>query len=902
MLNAAEAKKKPITPEDIMKIKMIKDLKISENGEFIGYTADPERGNPQAVVQATLDTVKYIVERGKTPVFSKDGKWAAMKIMPAALEIENEGMSKLSDDVKMAILNTSNGQVDTFNRVNRFVFSNDSRWIAFNETGSKPTPDAKDKSKDPKINGGKAFLYSLSQKSVLELNDVTDFCFDSTGRYFVFVKVDKEGDANGLYFLNLQGSFALPQKIFGGKDIYISELAWNNRNSNLAFVAGKANKKNRPDSCRIIIWNIESKTIDTAVTPSVVHSDWYIPYKNDLKWTEDGERLFFGVKPKIEEYYASEDPKFADSTFYSIDSILKKKTLDVWHWNDARIKTHQREWWSNNKDRVFNSVYFSTEKVFLQLADLNVPEVNFTDNPQFTIGYDEDPYLKLQTWDGFYNDLYVINLKNGKRKRIAEKLTEAAHLSPLGNYVVFFQDKHWHIYSTTKDTLWNLTEVIKTEFYDVDNDTPGEPGSYGFGAWTVGDSMVFLYDKYDIWRFETDPMGSAYNQTAAEGRISKNQYRIVKLDKEMKFFTPEDDIYLIAYNELFKYTNLFKTNVKIMGTERLTQGNKKYSYRAKAKNADRIIYSEESFEEFPDVWVTNSIFSFRNKVTELGKQIENFTWGSTELIRWKSDKGDSLDGVFVKPDNFDPKKKYPVIVFFYEKFSQDMYDFWAPLNRHLPYMPEYLGDGYCFFLPDIIYQIGSPGRSAIQCIMPGIEKLRELGYADTSKLGIWGHSWSGYQTAYILSKINNFKAGVAGAPVGNMTSAYSGIRLGSGLARQFQYEKQQSRIGGNLWDSLDNYIDNSPIFHAPTMNTPLLIMHGDMDDAVPWEQGVELYLSLRRLAKPAILLQYRGEPHWPNKYPNKLDYSIRMKQFFDHYLLGKPAPDWINQGIEYWGN
>lgn len=900
--NTSNAKKKPIKVEDIMKIRVIEHLTISEDGNFIAYTATPERGDPQGIVQSVLDTFKYIVERGNKPVFSKDGNWVAMSVLPSAVEIENEGMSKVGDDTMLALLNTSNGKIDTFKRVNKFEFSNDSRWIAFNETGIKPVPDTKDKSKDPKITGGKVFLYSLNNKSTLELNDVTDYSFDSTGKYFVFVRVDKNGDDNGLFFFDLQAQFSPPKKIIGGKNDHFSELTWNNKNSNLAFVNGKENKRNRPDSCRIIIWNSSNNNLDTAVSFGVVHSDWYIPFKNKLKWTEDGERLFFGLKPKTEEYYKSEDPKFADSTIYALDSILKKESTDIWHWNDPRIKPHQKKWWSNNKDRVFNCVYYPSEKVFIQLANMEVPDVQFTDNPEFAIGYNEDPYLKEQTWDGFYSDLYLVSLKTGKRKRIAEKLDESAHLSPFGKYTVFFKNRHWHIYDNQRDSSWNLTEIIKTPFWDVDNDLPREPQSYGLGAWSENDEMVFLYDKYDIWRFETDPEGSAYSQTAAEGISFGYQIRIINLEKDKKFFNENDDIFLSAYNDREKFTNIYKTSIKLLGTEKLIDGKKNFTLRAKAKEADRIIFTQQSFEEYPDIWLTNSLFSFRHKVTDLGKQIEDFIWGEAELVRWISEKGDSLDGVFIKPENFDAKKKYPVIVFFYEKFSPNMYNFWAPRNRHLPFMPEYLADGYCFFLPDIVYKTGFPGRSAMQCIMPGIEKLREMGYADTSKLGIWGHSWSGYQTAYILGNTDKFKAGVAGAPVGNMISAYSGIRHGSGLARQFQYEKQQSRIGGTLWDSLDNYIENSPIFHAPTMNTPLLIMHGDADDAVPWEQAVELYLAMRRLEKPAILVQYKGEPHWPSKYPNKLDWSIRMKQFFDHFMLGKAAPDWIKVGREYKGD
>jgi dipeptidyl aminopeptidase/acylaminoacyl peptidase len=176
-----------------------------------------------------------------------------------------------------------------------------------------------------------------------------------------------------------------------------------------------------------------------------------------------------------------------------------------------------------------------------------------------------------------------------------------------------------------------------------------------------------------------------------------------------------------------------------------------------------------------------------------------------------------------------------------------------------------------------------------------------MGVADPNALGLHGHSWSGYETAYVVTQTDIFAAACAGAPVGNMTSAYNGIRWESGVARQFQYEQDQSRIGGSLWEARDLYIENSPVFYADRVRTPLLLMHGDEDGAVPWYQSIEIYLSLRRFGKDCIFLQYRGEPHHPQKYPNKLDYSIKLMEYFDHYLKGAPAADWIKNGVPYNG-
>jgi len=270
-------------------------------------------------------------------------------------------------------------------------------------------------------------------------------------------------------------------------------------------------------------------------------------------------------------------------------------------------------------------------------------------------------------------------------------------------------------------------------------------------------------------------------------------------------------------------------------------------------------------------------------------------------VTWNSLDGLPLEGVLIKPANYQPGRRYPVIVYFYERMSQRLFEFNEPVVNHRPSFSVYTSAGYAIFLPDVVFDIGHPGYSATKCLVPGVQKLIDMGIADPKAIGLHGHSWSGYETAFVITQTNIFAAAIAGAPVANMTSAYGGIRWESGLARQFQYEETQSRIGGSLWEYPERYIENSPLFFADRVETPLLIMHGDEDGAVPWYQSIELYLAMRRLGKDCIFLEYRGEPHHPQKYPNKLDYSIRMMQYFDHYLKGEPAAEWISKGVAYNG-
>ncbi|MGD9253762.1 MAG: prolyl oligopeptidase family serine peptidase, partial [Holophagae bacterium] len=327
----------------------------------------------------------------------------------------------------------------------------------------------------------------------------------------------------------------------------------------------------------------------------------------------------------------------------------------------------------------------------------------------------------------------------------------------------------------------------------------------------------------------------------------------------------------------------------------------KLHLEAKAAEADRVLFTRERYDEFPDLWITDLAFDDPKKLSDANPQIADFAWGSAELVEWSSADGIPLQGVLIKPGHFEPGTRYPVLTYYYRFFSQRLHEFNEPVVNHRPSFPIYASNGYAVFLPDIRFEVGLPGPAATKCLVPGLQKLVDMGVADPDALGLHGHSWSGYQTAFVVTQTDLFAAAVAGAPVSNMTSAYSGIRWGTGLSRQFQYEKSQSRIGGSLWEARDLYIENSPVFFADRIDTPLLIQHGDKDEAVPWYQAIELYLACRRLDKNCIFLQYRDEPHHLKIYANKLDYSIKMKQFFDHYLKGEPAPAWITEGVPYRG-
>ena len=623
-----------------------------------------------------------------------------------------------------------------------------------------------------------------------------------------------------------------------------------------------------------------------------------------MEWTKDGERLYFGVmERKMVELDKKKEEQ--DSTksidIYDREDILDNKEVDVWHWDDPRIKTHEKETWKDRKNHLYRAVYHERTGEWVQLADESMPEVDISQNPDYAFGSSSVPYLKLMTWDGFYNDQYVVDLNTGEREKVIEKLQFSADLSPGGNFVVYYKNKNWHLYDIENEVYRNLTETIETPFYNEDHDYPSEAPGYGVAGWIEGDEAVLIYDKYDIWKFPTNG-GKAINLTL-DGRDRDISYRVIRLDRDKLAYGKKEELLLRGYYDKRKTYGFYTARVNRTGTQRRLEADKKFDFVEKAKDSNRILYTRESYDEYPNVWLSEGTnFNNVRQLTELNTNLhEKYNWGTAELIDWKSLDGEMIQGALIKPDNYQEGKRYPVLIYYYRFFSQRAYEFSGISNNHRPTLPQWVSDEYVVFLPDIRFEVGLPGFSSTKSLVPGVQKLIEIGVAHPEKIGLHGHSWSGYQTAFMITQTDIFAAAIAGAPVSNMTSAYSGIRWGSGLARQFQYEQSQSRIGGSLWELPELYIENSPVFYADRINTPLLIMFGDEDTAVPWEQGIEMYLAMRRLGKDAVFLQYRDEPHHLQEYPNRLDYAIKMKEYFDHYLKGEPASKWIEEGVPYRG-
>ena len=321
-----------------------------------------------------------------------------------------------------------------------------------------------------------------------------------------------------------------------------------------------------------------------------------------------------------------------------------------------------------------------------------------------------------------------------------------------------------------------------------------------------------------------------------------------------------------------------------------------YGQIVKAKDA-AVWLVQRSTIAASELYSSTNLKSFV-PLTAIADQQKKYNWLSAELVRWKMFDGKMSEGILYKPANFDSTKKYPIIFYFYERDADGLYSYRAPApSASTINIPYFVSNGYLVFDPNIYYKDGQPGESAYNSVVSAAKYLGKNKWVDSTRMAIQGQSWGGYQVAYLVTRTNMFRAAGAGAPVANMTSAYGGIRWGTGINRQFQYEKTQSRIGATLWQKPDLYLKNSPLFTADKINTPLLIMHNDADGSVPWYQGIELFTALRRLNKKVWMLQYNGEDHNLVQRKNRKDLSVRLAQFFDYYLKDAKPAMWIQSGV-----
>lgn len=884
--------------------KEIPDKMLTNNGSYVVYTLNPQEGDGRIVFHSLKNTKIDSVKRGAEVKLTDDSEYGIFKIKsPLNLVKSHKRLKKKKEDMPKDSLGIysfqSNVVTKTPNVLSFKIPEKKGGWLAYTmespkaETKKDTSKTAKKKvvKKENEDNGYRLVLKNLKSNTEQMFPFVTDYEFAKFGKKLIFSTTGNDSTMlSGVYAYDLENSSV--ENLLKSKGKF-KKLAISEDAQQVSFIADlDTNTKTQVRLPKLYYWKTGQGQAKVLADESQTFApkSWLVSEHFQPRFSKDGSKLFFGTNPR---------PIVADTTLLPEEIV----NVEVWHWQDKKLQPQQKVSLEEDKKKSYLAFVDLQNNGIVQLGSLDVPTVSLDRdaNHSLVLATSDVPYSN-QHWDwNNKRDVYVINLRDGVRKKIMTGLVGNPSLSPNANYISYWSlpDTAWFAYSIRDEKIIKLTDNKTVKFYDEESDTPDLYQPYGAAGWVNDDKdpMFVVYDRYDAHAIELKN-GQPNLMKITAGRSNKVQYRYVRLDTEERFVLGKNAFWKLVYETTKREGYAMPSREILSAPKDLYNDAFSLSNPIKAKDSDNLIFTKQSFQNYPDIYASDFTFKNIQKISDANPQQKDYLWGSVELVDWKALDGTPLQGLLYKPENFDATKKYPMMVYYYEKNSDNLHTHFAPSPiRSYINFSYFASNGYLVFVPDIVYKEGEPGQSAYNCIIPGVESLVAKGFVNKDRMGLSGHSWGGYQTAYLVTRTNLFRAAEAGAPVANMTSAYGGIRWETGLSRQAQYERTQSRIGGMLWNKFDKYIENSPLFTAPKIETPLLMMHNDDDGAVPWQQGIEFYMALKRLNKPVWMLNYNGEKHGLTLRKNRKDFAIRLYQFFDHYLKDEPAPVWLTDGL-----
>lgn len=945
-LDLIAQQKRPIGWKDVSGWKSIQNFSVtlSPDGKWVAYALHPVEGDGELVLQKINDTVKRIWPIGAAPSFSarfsEDGKWLAFKEFPK--DRDRKAAAKQPGKTlydKLYLIDLSNWDKTEYEKAGNYDFNGKT-------SNQLAVLILKDRMPGTQGGGGNDLMVTdLKTKKSYTLGNVGDFAFNKQGDWLAYAVDASAQSSNGVNLMNAANrQFVV---VDNDKATYQS-VNWNEEGTAFAVLKMKKDEKFKQDRGAVV--GVKNISLNPAVTI-------YDPAKDSVRfpagmtvspnrtpmWSEDLQRLMFGVHklepvkkddptakkddPKKDSISAAQLAKLkADTSIRSMEDLQKaiaklnsgsvappkdtvKPDMAIWHYQDKRLQSRQQVQEQGDKRLNYLAVYDLGTNKFTQIQDSNLTSVTVLPKQMYAIGIDNRAYELDQNLDGqTYYDLYVIDLKTGERKKVMDRYYVAGYgFRGLwnGTQFVYAQDGNFHIYDIPSSQSTNITAKVPTSFVNTEDDHNVTKPMLPVLDISKDSRHLLVRDLWDIWQVPVNPAEAAKNLTV-NGRTEKIRYQYTyQLDPEAKGFNPAGPLYVRMYGEWNKKAGIGRLAADKKGirpgAEVLKWEDADVFNLQKARNADVYIFGRENFTTPTEFYASNdAALKNEKKVTSNAPLADKYVWSSgVQLVNYVSDKGDSLQGALFLPANYEKGKKYPTLVYYYEKLSQTLHDWNNPGYSGTGWNPTmYTSNGYAVFIPDIVYKLDDPGMSAVWCVLPAVKAAIATGVIDENRMGIHGHSWGGYQTAFLSTQTNMFKAAAAGAPLTNMISMYDLIYWNTGGGNMAIFEASQGRFRGAPWENWDAYLRNSPIYHVKKLNTPLLMLHNDKDGAVDFTQGIEFYNAIRRLKKPVVLVQYKGENHGLAKIENRKDYSIRMMEFFDHYLKGAPAPDWLKNGVD----
>ncbi|EHQ41344.1 alpha/beta hydrolase family protein [Myroides odoratus] len=915
--------KKPLDHSVYDRWETIANKQFTNDGKAITYQIAQQEGDKTLVLQFLDQTKKEVFPRGEQAAFTADSKYIVFAIRPFYTDLKAvKNKKKKEDEIakdSLAIYNLTQQTIVKIPQVKSFKLPQKGNGVlAYLLEKEQDTVGGKKKKAEKKTDKNEPLTLVVRQLETAKeerIANVVSYHFDEKGNYLVYVtanpepkkKEDKKEENKeevaeettvitsidqeyGAYALEVKTGKKTALLLGEGK---FTQFNLDKEGKQVVFTYTADEEKTLVKTYTIYHASLPKKATPlVANTSKGMPENWVVSENYTPQFSKNGKRLYFGIAPQ---------PIAKDTTLIADDHAV----VDVWHYKEDYLQPQQLV----NLDKDLKKSYLATMDLakvngVVALADETANYTSLVDEGDATIVFQASDYGRRveKQWNiSGVTSYYIVDVRTGARKEIIKDLPGRATISPKGTAVVYYnsQEANWYVYEVKTGITKQLNKGVTVSFAEEEFDMPDLPSAYGIKGWTDNDESVLIGDRYDIWEFYLKGNKAPRMITNGYGRQHNLTFDLLQLDDEKKSFNRNEKAIAAVLDNQTKDAGYFYVNLKTgeNPTKIVVENYGGFTSLSKAKNASVYAVTKGNFIHSNDLYVGEQL-NLMTQLSQLNPQQEEYNWGTNELVHWTTPNGYEATGVLFKPEDFDATKKYPMIVYFYEKLSDNLnrYEAPAPTPSRLN-IPYFVSNGYLVFTPDISYTDGFPGKAAEEFINSGVEFLKENAWVDGDKIGIQGQSWGGYQVTYLVTVTDMYAAAWAGAPVANMTSAYGGIRWGTGMSRQFQYEKTQSRIGKTLWEGYDLYIENSPLFKVPNITTPLVIMHNDNDGAVPWYQGIEMFMAMRRLEKPVWMLNYNGDEHNLMKRQNRKDIQIRQQQFFDYYLKGAQAPVWMVKGV-----
>ncbi len=901
---------------------------LSPDGKWLAYGINRINGNNELHVTKIADGTTKTTPFGTQPEFSSDSHWLAFSIGYSESQADRLRKDEKPVQNKLGLLNLATGDQITVDAIQSFSFSPDGTWLAMRHYppeaaatgggrgaaagrggggGGRGGRGGGANGADDNTPGATLIVRQLATGRDTTFGNISEFAWQNIkhrGKMLAMAISTPDKTGNGIQLFDSQtGSL----RVLDSSSSTYSNFSWRKDSADLAALKSKTDDKRDGATFIALSWKNLGESSEAAHTydptvdqkfPSGLRT---VSYRRP-SWSEDGKILFVGLAewyPKPASASASGRRGGRGANAEATDEADDQPTVDIWHWKDIEVMAYQSK--NANQDGRRN-----------MLAALNVDSGNLTQlghevteqvtplkHTNLAFAAEWKDWALERSIGRPLADIYLVDVGTGQRTKIKDKLSEDRYVeaSPGGRYLGYLDHDHYYIYDINTKASVDITKNIKASFVNVESDStaPVKP-LFGVAGWTKNDAEIILYDKFDLWKISPD---GSHPVRLTNGAADETRYRYVRLDPEEESIDLSKPVYLSLFGVWSKKSGYAVLKPGASAPEKLVFADKSVERLAKAADAPVFEYVSETYEESPNVFVAGPDLKDAKRLSDTNTFQSRYAWGHSELIDYKDSHGTRLQGALYYPAGYEAGKKYPMVVYMYEKLSDGLHRYNAPSERSYYSTSAFTTHGYFLLQPDIVFQRSDPGLSVADCVTAAVKKVLEKGTVDEKKIGVIGHSWGGFDAAFLATHTHIFAASVAGAPITDLVSNYGNHHWSNGIAETDHIETGQQRMGVPLYEDLNAYIRNSAVFAVSTMTTPLMIEVGDADGTVFYHQGVELYNIARRAKKNVVLLVYQGEDHGLRKKADQVDYQHRIFAWFDHYLKGDPAQPWITEGQSY---